>query len=72
MLQLAVFYEQGIGAPRDYVEAYKWYVLAVVYEYDPQARNSCLAAMVRLERSLTPDQLARALSLVSDWKPVTH
>lgn len=54
---LANLYLDGNGVSRDYVQAYMWYSLACVEE-----------SMAYLKPKMTPEQIALAQQLVTDWK----
>lgn len=62
--ELGVCYTIGRGVPKDYVAGYMWLNLAA-------ARGDAGAAMLRdlAERSMTADQITRAQSMSSNWKP---
>src|SRR5262249_19338570 len=65
---LAYLYASGRGVPQDYVQAYKWYGLAVLNrdntnrEFDAQDLDSLTAKM-------TPQQIAEGKKLVPALKP---
>ena len=67
-VMLAGFYEDGEIVKADWVEAWKWYELAV--------RSKQLVDMhqVRdmLGKNLTPTQLSEAKRRADAWKPLTH
>ena len=64
MLALGLLYEQGLGAPQDFIEAYKWFSLAASYGElaGPNARD-------KLAGKMTPNQIATAQTLTRDWSP---
>ena len=61
-LNLGGMYYKGLGVPKDYVLAYMWLILAA-----RQDANFVEARDVIAEK-LTPDQLAEAQRLASEWK----
>jgi len=61
---LGAMYENGQGVAQDYVEAYKWFVLAAAQGL-PDAKKE----MDTLSQQMTPDQIAEAQTLASQWKP---
>lgn len=56
---------------RDYVEAHKWYNLAVAFLDDSQyeERDAARRARDRLANEMTPEQIAEAQRRYRDWKP---
>ncbi|HTW54522.1 MAG TPA: tetratricopeptide repeat protein [Stellaceae bacterium] len=67
--QLGDAYAEGRGIAQDNVAAYMWYSLVV--SRSPQSDFHDLAAPKRetLAGKMTPDQIAKAQKLASDWKP---
>ena len=61
---LGVSYDEGQGVPRDYIEAYMWLSLAAAQANDKAARN-----LDRLEKGMTPGQIAAAQELARNWRP---
>jgi TPR repeat protein len=57
-------YANGRGVPENYVDAYKWFVLAL-------AQGNGLAEYDRdlLRGIMTPAQIAEAQKLAAEWKP---
>ena len=55
-------YENGQGVPKGYSQAYMWFNLAA-------AQGDEIAAKLRdkLAKSMTPDQVAEAQRLASEW-----
>ncbi len=68
-IQLGNMYENGVGLPQDYVLSHMWFNLAATHL--PAGPNSMLGALNRdfIEKSMTPDQVAEAQRLASEWKP---
>jgi Sel1 repeat len=62
---LGVFYDNGLGVPRDLVRAYLWLSLAA-----SQGRESASTFRDLIARLMTPAQIAEAQKLVREWKPV--
>ena len=61
---LGEHYAGGDGVPKDFVTAYKWLNIA--------AANGDRASGLlrdRIEKSITPDQIAEAQHLSREWKP---
>ncbi len=54
----------GLGVPKDYGQAYRWYILTASQRDD-------LACKFKdhLEKPMTLDQLAEAQRLAKEWKP---
>jgi TPR repeat protein len=61
---LAMLYASGQGVKQDYVQAYMWAELA-----GKQGDAASLKLKDKLEKSLTPAQLAEAQQLARAWKP---
>ncbi len=63
-VNLGIMSSQGRGVPKDSVQAYRWYTLAVNQGDD-------LAGKFKnhLEKSMTLHQLAEAQRLAREWKP---
>ena len=61
---LGLMYENGFGVQRDYVQAHMWYNLSATqgWAVAADARN-------KLERAMTPAQIAEAQGLAREWKP---
>ena len=68
---MGVMYGTGKGVPKDDVEAYKWFNLAAAQR---RIRRDLLHANAARERDtigkrMTPEQIAEAQKLSSEWKP---
>jgi|GraSoiStandDraft_44_1057316.scaffolds.fasta_scaffold355245_2 TPR repeat protein len=61
---LGLMCEIGSGVQQDYVEAHKWYNLSAAQGWGPAA-----GARNKLERAMTPAQIAEAQKLAREWKP---
>ncbi len=61
---LGIMYSQGLGVPKDYVQAYMWHTLAA-------GQSGDLAEKFKdhLEKSMNLEQLAEAQRLAREWKP---
>ena len=62
-----IHYNAGMGVTQDYVQAHKWFNLAVAQKDDPSTRESIDA----ITSKMTPEQIATAQKLVSKWRPKT-
>jgi TPR repeat protein len=60
---LGLMYAEGEGVAQDYVQAYKWFNLA-------SAKGDAIGINNRniLSRNMTPDQLAEAQGLSTEWQ----
>lgn len=65
---LGILYAQGLGIPQDYVMAHKWFNLAAScskgFHHEESVKNRS-----RVEKKMTPAQVAEAQKLARDWKP---
>ncbi len=61
---LGTMYDEGQGVPKDYVLAYMWMNLAVA-----KGVKGAVKARDRLEKLMTPAQLAEAQRLARGWTP---
>jgi hypothetical protein len=74
MYNLANIYQNGQSVPQNYIEAYKWYMLAVVHA-SPQKpgfgdpRENAIRNRDFLAKKMTPAQIAEAQRLANVWKP---
>jgi TPR repeat protein len=61
---LGLMYETGSGVQQTYVQAHMWYNLSAAQGWGvaADARN-------KLERAMTPAQIAEAQKLAREWKP---
>jgi S1-C subfamily serine protease len=68
---LGVCYASGAGAPKDYVQAYKWFSLAsaVGYTWDESTTKSAKNNLEIAEARMTPGQIAEAQRLAREFKP---
>lgn len=63
-LMVGRLYATGTGVTQNYVEAYKWYVLAAA-----QGQTKASERMADLSQAMTHDQVAEAQKLASQWEP---
>lgn len=61
---LGYMYEEGRGVAQDFVQAYMWFNLASASGEIPQAS----ASRNRLQRKMTPEQIAEGQTLSRSWK----
>ena len=61
---LGVMYDKGGGVTRNYIEAYMWYSLAAAQSDDVAVQN-----LNRLEKLMTPAQIAAAQERARNWRP---
>lgn len=59
---LGVIYTNGNGIPRDYVEAYKWFAIALA-----AGNIDAAAALVTIAARMTKQQIAEAENRVTAW-----
>ena len=65
-LRVGKAYKKGTSVEQDFVEAYKWYMLAM----SAGATNANVLQST-LETDLSENQIAEAKRLAADWKPAT-
>jgi TPR repeat protein len=61
---LGVCYARNEGVAKDWVEAYKWLLLAARQGHEDAKKNIAM-----LESKLTPDQIAEGQKRARDFKP---
>jgi hypothetical protein len=61
--------EQGKGIERDPVAAHAWYSIAARYAVNPRDGAYARDEARKLERKMTPEQLAKAKETAAAWKP---
>jgi TPR repeat protein len=68
---LGLIYAKGEGVRRDYVEAYKWFDLAVsrLRVSEKGKRDQVVKNRDVLAARMTPAQIAEAQKLAREWKP---
>lgn len=64
--RLATMYVDGHGVSKDYAQAHKWLSLAVQGSNGNQELKEQLH---RLEKVMTPEQIAEAQKLAREWQP---
>jgi len=69
-VRVAVLLEQGIGTSQDYVQAHKWYNLAVASHAPSNIELSAKVAEARdkLAAKMSPDQIAEAQRNAWEWQ----
>jgi TPR repeat protein len=60
---LGVCYANGEGVMKDYVEAYKWWLLAARQGHEDAKKD-----MTMLESAMTPEQITEGQKRASDFK----
>ncbi len=68
-IRLARQYAEGVGLPRDDVQAFKWFTIAAARAADSYARTNAAKGRDTTATKLTPVQVAEAERLARDWKP---
>ena len=63
-LNMGIMSSQGLGVPKDSVQAYRWYTLAA-----GQGDDLAEEFKDHLEKSMSLDQLVEAQRLVREWTP---
>jgi TPR repeat protein len=66
---LGGMYRDGVGVPQDYVQAHKWYSLAITRSSPGEDLNPLVSARDNVEARMSPDQVAEAQRLAREWKP---
>jgi uncharacterized protein len=66
---LGKMHERGEGVERSLVDAYMWFSLSA--KYAPNSRDAAYTReeIAKLERKMTPDQVAAAKQKASQWLP---
>ncbi len=69
-VRAAVLFEQGIGTSQDYIQAHKWYNLAVAsyVPSDMELSARVAAARDKLATKMAADQIAEAQRIVREWQ----
>ena len=68
-VRLAGLYAEGLGVPRDDVQAYKWFAIAAERGADAYARSNAAHGRDATARKLTAAQVAQADRVAREWKP---
>jgi len=68
--ELGQLYEAGIAVPRNVEAAYFWYRLTIDLNPSPASTERCTSCdhLHRIERELTPQQIAEAQIRIDDFK----
>jgi TPR repeat protein len=66
---LGGIYEDGRGVPQDYVRAHMWFDLAASGASDASVRDHAVRDREHVAAKMTPDQIAEAQRMASEWKP---
>jgi TPR repeat protein len=61
--------DKGQGMERDPVAAYAWYSIAARYAVNPRDGAYVRDDARKLEKKMTPEQLAKAKEIAAAWKP---
>jgi TPR repeat protein len=64
---LGVMYYNGDGVPKNYVEAYMWFDLALAAGFEDAVKYRSL-----VEEMMTPEQIAEARKRAKGWKATTQ
>ena len=65
---LGLMYYEGNGVPQDYMKAYVWFNIAAAYSQGDE-REKAIKFRNEAAKKLTPEQLAQAQKISSEWKP---
>jgi hypothetical protein len=70
-LSLGYMYEEGLDVPQNYEQAYKWYSLAIAGfpVSDTENRGNAVKYRDQVAARMTPNQVAEAQKLASEWRP---
>jgi len=68
---LGLMYANGQGVPRDYVDAHRWFNLSASGSQGRSHKNS-VHNRDKIEKKITPAQLAEAKKRAREWKPKPH
>jgi TPR repeat protein len=73
-VRAAVLFEQGVGTSQDYIQAHKWYNLAVASYAPSDIELSAKVARARdqLAAKMSPDQIAEAQKIAREWQQKQH
>lgn len=69
MAGLGDMYNWGWGVSQDYVEAYKWYILASSNPLNKEDSDRIIKTRYTLANKMTREQIAEAEKRASEWKP---
>ena len=65
---LGKMYEGGEGVERDPVASHMWYSLAAKHAANPRDAAYTREDIKKLERKMTPEQIAKAKEMAAQWK----
>ena len=68
-VNLGTMYDHGHGVPQDYVQAHMWYNLGASHAEDAAIREMAVKNRDEVAAKMTPDQIAEAQRMASEWKP---
>ena len=68
-VNLGTMYDHGHGVPQDYVQSHMWYNLAASHAEDAATREMAVKNRGDVAAKMTPDQIAEAQRMASEWKP---
>jgi TPR repeat protein len=69
---LGIVYFHGLGVRQNYVQAHMWFNLAAAHPLDLSNKKDRERAIDNLQfvtSKMTPEQIAEAQKLASEWKP---
>jgi TPR repeat protein len=66
---LGKMYESGEGVQRDPIAAHSWFSLSAKYAPNPRDAAYTREEIKKLERKMTPEQIAKAKEMAAQWKP---
>jgi hypothetical protein len=68
-VNLGAMYAKGRGVPQDYVQAHMWFNLTAARFSEKDLREKAVAARDRVAAKMTPEKIAEAQALATNWKP---
>jgi len=68
-INLGVLYANDQGEPQDYVQAHLWFSIAAARYPEKDHREEAVSARDRVAAKITPEQIAEAQALATNWKP---
>lgn len=66
---VAKMHEKGEGMDKDLVQAHLWFSLSAKYAPNPRDAAYTREEIEKLERKMSPEQIANAKKLAGEWKP---
>ncbi len=66
---LAIMHHKGEGVEKDLVTAHMWYALFSREAPNDRDRAYVKDIVAKMERKMTPEDIARAKKMVAEWKP---